>query len=61
MRQLKGKIAKESKKDKRERRQENIEIHKNLFRIVIPTLVAIVVGIVTFVYVNSRPSMKIAQ
>lgn len=57
MRQLKGGSKKETKKEKKERRQDNLESHQSIFRIVVPTLLAIVVAIITFVYVKSRPAL----
>ena len=54
MRQLKGKV-KESRKEKRERKQENAENKSNLFRIVVPTLIALCALIIGFVYVGTRP------
>ena len=55
MRQLKGKEKKETRKEKKERREDNKQIHKSLTTVVLPTLLAIVAIIVTFVYISSRP------
>ena len=53
MRQLKGKV-KESRKEKRERKQENLENKTNLFRIVIPTLVVLCAVVIGLVYMGTR-------
>ena len=55
MRQLKGKV-KESRKEKRERKQDNMENKTNLFRIVLPTVIAICALIIGFVYIGTRPN-----
>ena len=55
MRQLKGKVQKESRKEKRERQQENLENKNNVLRIVLPTMFCIVAMIIGIVYMNTRP------
>ncbi len=53
MRQLKGKV-KESRKEKRERKQDNVDNKANLLRIVLPTLVVICAMVVGLVYMGTR-------
>ena len=53
MRQLKGKV-KESRKEKRERKQDNVDNKNNLLRIVIPTLVVLCAVIIGVVYIGTR-------
>ncbi|KAK2164395.1 hypothetical protein LSH36_64g01000 [Paralvinella palmiformis] len=55
MRQLKGKV-KESRKEKRERKMENLQNKQNLFRIVLPTLTAVFVLIAAYVFYSTRAS-----
>ncbi len=55
MRQLKGGKTKETRKEKRERKMENVQSKSQLFTIVLPTLAVIAAIIVTFVYINTRP------
>lgn len=56
MRQLKGKV-KETRKQRKERRQENLAIQNQLKTIVLPILGALAIIIVTFVYVKTRPAV----
>ena len=53
MRQLKGKV-KEPRKEKRERKQENLKNKGNLFRIVIPTLIVLCAVVIGLVYMGTR-------
>lgn len=55
MRQLKGKPKKETSKDKRERKQAMQEARQQVATIVLPTLAVVVLIIVVFVYVATRP------
>lgn len=55
MRQLKGKPKKESSKDKKERKQAMQEARQQVATIVLPTLAVVVLLIVVFVYVATRP------
>lgn len=54
MRQLKG-GRNETKKEKKERRALNREIKSQFTTIVLPTLIAIVLFIVAFIYLKTRP------
>lgn len=55
MRQLKGGKREESRKEKKERRELNREIKNQFTTIVLPTLGAIALLIVAFVYLKTRP------
>lgn len=55
MRQLKGK-PKETAKQKKERKKDFAETHKQVFSIVLPTVAAIFLFIVAYIYVKTRPS-----
>ena len=52
MRQLKGKV-KESRKEKRERKQDNLANKERLWSVVLPTLVVFVALVIGFVYINT--------
>lgn len=54
MRQLKGK-TKETNKQKKERKKEFLENKQRVFSLVLPTLAAIFVLIVAYVYIKTRP------
>ncbi|XP_074110204.1 single-pass membrane and coiled-coil domain-containing protein 4 homolog [Cotesia typhae] len=56
MRQLKGK-TKETNKQKKERKKEFLENKQRVFTLVLPTLAAIFVLIVVYVYVKTRPKL----
>nr|CAH8841290.1 unnamed protein product [Trichobilharzia regenti] len=56
MRKLKGGTTKETKKDKLQRRKDMQEIPDKVKRIVLPTLAAIVAGLVLILYFMTRPS-----
>ena len=58
MRQLKGKV-KESKKEKRERKDDFKQQGTRLVTIVLPTLAVIILLIVSFIYVQSRPKIDL--
>ncbi|XP_034403942.1 single-pass membrane and coiled-coil domain-containing protein 4 [Cyclopterus lumpus] len=55
MRQLKGKPKKETSRDKKERKQTMQEARRQVATIVLPTLAVLVLIIVVFVYVATRP------
>lgn len=55
MRQLKGKAKKETSKDKKERKQAMQEARQQIGTVVLPTLAVVVLLIVVFVYVATRP------
>ncbi|XP_029923371.1 tissue factor pathway inhibitor-like [Myripristis murdjan] len=55
MRQLKGKPKKETSKDKKERKQAMQEARQQVATVVLPTLAVVVLLIVVFVYVATRP------
>ena len=52
MRQLKGKV-KESRKEKRERKQDNLANKERLWTVVLPTLLGAVALIAAYVYFNT--------
>lgn len=55
MRRLKGKV-KETRKQKKERREENVKIQEQLKTMVLPAAGFIVLLIVLYVYLKSRPT-----
>lgn len=55
MRQLKGKPKKESWKDKKERKQAMQEAREQVATVVLPTLGILILLIILFVYVATRP------
>lgn len=58
MRQLKG-ATKETAKQKRERKQEFAKMKQQITTIVLPTFIAIFVFICIYVYMKTRPVVKI--
>lgn len=54
MRQLKGGKQKESRKEKQERKALNREIKSQFTSVVLPTLVAVALFIVAFIYLKTR-------
>lgn len=56
MRQLKGKV-KETRKQRKERKLENVEIHNQIKTVVLPIMGVLALIIVAFVYVKTRPSV----
>ncbi|XDB65639.1 hypothetical protein AB1E18_018949 [Capra hircus] len=56
MRQLKGKPKKETSRDKKERKQAMQEARRQITTVVLPTLAVVVLLIVVFVYVATRPA-----
>ncbi|XP_017842560.1 single-pass membrane and coiled-coil domain-containing protein 4 homolog [Drosophila busckii] len=59
MRQLKGKV-KETRKQKKERKLENVEIQSKMQTIVLPALGFVFLLIVAFVYIKTRPAAVVA-
>uniref|UniRef100_A0A671FTM8 Single-pass membrane and coiled-coil domain-containing protein 4 n=1 Tax=Rhinolophus ferrumequinum TaxID=59479 RepID=A0A671FTM8_RHIFE len=57
MRQLKGKPKKETSRDKKERKQAMQEARQQITTVVLPTLAVVVLLIVVFVYVATRPTV----
>ncbi|KAL6104944.1 smco4 [Pungitius sinensis] len=55
MRQLKGKPKKETSRDKKERKLAMQEARQQVSTVVVPTLALLVLLIVVFVYVATRP------
>ncbi|KAM8708730.1 hypothetical protein ACLKA7_015663 [Drosophila subpalustris] len=56
MRQLKGKV-KETRKQKKERKMENVQMREKIGTIVLPALGAIALMIVAFIYLKTRPAI----
>lgn len=56
MRQLKGKV-KETRKQRKERKLENVEIHNQMKTIVLPILGVLALIVTAFVYIKTRPSV----
>lgn len=57
MRQLKGK-PKESSKQKKERKKDFAETQRQVFTVALPTLIAVFLFIVAYVYIKTRPSIN---
>ncbi|VDP43077.1 unnamed protein product [Schistosoma mattheei] len=56
MRKLRGGTTKETKKDKLQRRKDMQEIPDQVKKIVLPTLAAVVAGLVMLLFFMTRPS-----
>ncbi|VDP39410.1 unnamed protein product [Schistosoma margrebowiei] len=56
MRKLRGGTSKETKKDKLQRRKDMQEIPDQVKKIVLPTLAAVVAGLVMLLFFMTRPS-----
>ncbi|SPP87400.1 single-pass membrane and coiled-coil domain-containing protein 4 homolog [Drosophila guanche] len=56
MRQLKGKV-KETRKQKKERKLDNVEIQGKIRTIVLPAMGVIALFLVLFVYLKTRPAV----
>ncbi|XP_023161076.1 single-pass membrane and coiled-coil domain-containing protein 4 homolog [Drosophila hydei] len=56
MRQLKGKV-KETRKQKKERKLENVEMQGKIGTVVLPALGVIAMMIVAFIYLKTRPAI----
>ena len=54
MRQLKGKV-KETRREKRERKQDNVANKERLWTVVLPTVIGLVLLIASYVYINTHP------
>lgn len=54
MRQLKGKV-KETRKQKKERKLQNLKIHNQMKTIVLPAIGALALLVIAFVYFKTRP------
>ena len=54
MRQLKGKV-KENAREKKERKKEFLENKNKAWTVALPTLGAVFLMVIIFVYLNSRP------
>lgn len=54
MRQLKGKV-KETAREKKQRKKEFAETHKQVYTVAIPTIIAVFLFIIAYVYVKTRP------
>ncbi|XP_013107159.1 single-pass membrane and coiled-coil domain-containing protein 4 homolog [Stomoxys calcitrans] len=59
MRQLKGKV-KETRKQRKERRLENLAIQNQMKTVVLPIMGVLALVIAVFVYIKTRPSAVIA-
>ncbi|CAM1296550.1 Uncharacterised protein g1589 [Pycnogonum litorale] len=57
MRQLKGNV-KETRKEKRARKLENVKNKEQFFKIALPVFCALVGFIVLYIYSNTRPAIK---
>lgn len=57
MRQLKGK-AKETAREKKQRKKEFADTQKKVLTIALPTLIAVFLFIVAYVYVKTRPKVS---
>jgi hypothetical protein len=55
---MKGKPKKETAKDKRERRKDNVQIKHQLFTIVIPVLLLVAAIVIGLVYLKTRPKLQ---
>ncbi|XP_023047219.1 single-pass membrane and coiled-coil domain-containing protein 4 [Piliocolobus tephrosceles] len=58
MQQLKGKPRKETWKDKKEQKQATQEARQQITTVALPTLAMVVLLIVVFVYVATRPTIN---
>ncbi|KAJ8929076.1 hypothetical protein NQ314_018275 [Rhamnusium bicolor] len=55
MRQLKGGKVKETAREKKQRKKEFAETQKQVYKIAVPTLIAVFLFIVAYVYIKTRP------
>lgn len=58
MRQLKGK-TKETNKQKKERKKEFLENKRKVFTVVLPSLAAVFLLIVVYVYLKTKPKINV--
>ncbi|XP_030385353.1 single-pass membrane and coiled-coil domain-containing protein 4 homolog [Scaptodrosophila lebanonensis] len=56
MRQLKGKV-KETRKQKKERKEDNLNIQSKMKTVVLPALGTLAMLVVLFVYLKTRPAV----
>lgn len=54
MRQLKGKV-KESAREKKQRKKEFAETQKQVLTIALPTIIAVFIFVIAYVYIKTRP------
>ncbi len=54
VRKLRGTVKKESKEERRARRQENLEGKQRILSVAIPVLVLVAVAIMVFIYFATR-------
>ncbi|XP_017488997.1 PREDICTED: single-pass membrane and coiled-coil domain-containing protein 4 homolog [Rhagoletis zephyria] len=57
MRQLRGKV-KETRKQKKERKMENMAIQNQLKTVVLPAVCVFALLIIVFVYIKTRPAVE---
>ncbi|XP_049281221.1 single-pass membrane and coiled-coil domain-containing protein 4 homolog [Anopheles funestus] len=55
MRKLRGGQTKETRKQRQERKEENLKIQQQMKTIVLPTVVVIFLCIVVYVFLKTRP------
>ncbi|XP_049822226.1 single-pass membrane and coiled-coil domain-containing protein 4 [Aethina tumida] len=55
MKKLKGGKQKETAKEKKQRKKEFAETQKQIYTIAIPTLIAVFIFILAYVYIKTRP------
>lgn len=55
MRQLKGGKAKETAKEKRQRKKEFAETQKQVYQVALPALIVVFIVITAYVYIKTRP------
>uniref|UniRef100_A0A0L8GVE8 Single-pass membrane and coiled-coil domain-containing protein 4 homolog n=1 Tax=Octopus bimaculoides TaxID=37653 RepID=A0A0L8GVE8_OCTBM len=55
MRQLKGQVKKETKREKRERKKDFLENKQKVFTIVLPVFILLICLIITYVYFKTKP------
>uniref|UniRef100_A0A182XQL6 Single-pass membrane and coiled-coil domain-containing protein 4 homolog n=1 Tax=Anopheles quadriannulatus TaxID=34691 RepID=A0A182XQL6_ANOQN len=55
MRKLRGGQTKETRKQRQERKEENLKIQQQMKTIVLPTIVVIFLCIVVYVFLKTRP------
>ena len=55
MRQLKGKVRPETRKEKRERKQENLKVKQQICTVVLPTVIGLVLLLAAYIYIRAKP------
>ncbi|XP_053954280.1 single-pass membrane and coiled-coil domain-containing protein 4 homolog [Anastrepha ludens] len=58
MRQLRGKV-KETRKQKKERKLENVAIQNQMKTVVLPAVCVLALLIIVFVYIKTRPDIEV--